>query len=409
LPPNNWLNALSGQSAWEWDAGRQQFYLHSFHHKQPDLNWSNPAVREAMKDAMRFWLERGVDGFRVDAVYWMAKEPLLSDDPINPDYNPAKDLPYDTLLHTNSRGWPAVYAYLAELARVLKEPAFAAKKRFMVTEAYPDQHNPVAAYMEFYVSMDPEVAAPFNFEGLALSWRAGPWHKFLKSFHEALGQFNQHCVASYAFGNHDQSRLATRLGEPAARSAAVLQLTLPGLAFVYYGEEIGMQDVPSAPELLQDPAAHAGLGRDPERTPMQRSTEPKAGFSTASPWLPVADDYQTRNVQSETAQSQSFLALYKQLIALRNREPALHAGAIEVFDTHLPDVLAFRRYSLGHAEFVTLINFSADTVRLQPPVLLAELVVASEGQAPPAGTPIAEVVLAARTSAVYRAAAQSSQ
>ena len=224
VPPNNWLDVLNGNSAWEWNDTRGQYYLHSFHKRQPDLNWSNHSVRAAMKKAMRFWLDKGVDGFRVDAVYWMSKDPLLTDDDPNPNYHPRFDLPYHALRHNNSCGWPVVYAYLSEMADVLQEDAyrdhqrFADRQRFMITEAYPENNHPIAAYMSFYVGMDPHVAAPFNFEGLELPWEAAPWRRFLRRFHQALLQFSPACIASYAFGNHDKPRLASRMGPEAARA-----------------------------------------------------------------------------------------------------------------------------------------------------------------------------------------------
>ena len=188
VPPNHWRDVLTGHGAWQWEPQREQFYLHSFDVKQPDLNWTNQEVREAFKDVMRFWLDMGVDGFRVDAVYWLAKESHLSDDALNPDYVEGEQLRYDALLHNNSRGWPAVYEYLSAMCDVLKESRYQQKPRFMVTEAYPERHNALAAYLSFYSGMDPAVAAPFNFEGVSLPWEAGHWRQFLASFHAALDQ-----------------------------------------------------------------------------------------------------------------------------------------------------------------------------------------------------------------------------
>jgi alpha-glucosidase len=379
-PPNNWLNALTGHSAWQWEPRRKQFYLHSFAPEQPDLNWSNRDVREAMKRVMRFWLDRGVDGFRVDAVPWMAKDPLLHDDAPNPAYVSGEDGRYNSLLHTNSLGWPTLYTYLSEMAAVLKEPAYATVPRFMVTEAYPSRHNPVASYMMFYEGIDPEVAAPFNFEGLLLDWKAGPWRRFLRSFHYTLHDVSAVGVASYAFGNHDKPRLASRLGDAAARSAALLLFTLPGMVFVYYGEELGMQDVPIPLERIHDPAAQDdphGQGRDPARTPMQWSAEPHAGFSATEPWLPVHRNYWKRNVVSESADPYSFLSLYRALMKLRAQEPALSGGTMQVLEPGHPDVLAYGRRSGPH-RFVVLLNFSDRPVTVLPGVKLRQLLLSSE-------------------------------
>jgi alpha-glucosidase len=391
-PPNNWRDALTGGPAWEWCEGRRQFYLHSFDVRQPDLNWSNPAVREAVKAAMRFWLDMGVDGFRVDAVYWMAKEPLLSDDLPNPDYKEGVSLPYHALNHANSRGWPAVYAYLSEMADVLHEEKYADKQRFMVTEAYPEGHNPLVEYLNFYVGMDPEVAAPFNFEGLGLPWKATPWRRFLRAFHHALAQIDPHCVPSYAFGNHDQSRIVSRMGEAQARAAAVLLLTLPGMVFVYYGEEIGMQDAYIPKAYVQDPAAKGDVvaegghaqGRDPQRTPMQWSPDKMAGFTSGDKtWLPVHDNYQLCNVETETGDPKSFLNLYKTLGNLRAGSTTLRHGEMHVIETGEPQVLGFVRRN-GRSKsadpntaYLTLVNFSDELQKCELDLDLTRQVISS--------------------------------
>lgn len=404
LPPNNWRDVLTGGPAWEWVPERNQFYLHSFDVRQPDLNWANHQVRDAIKDAMRFWLDMGVDGFRVDAVYWMAKEPLLSDDDINPDYVEGEDLKYDAVMHNNSRGWPVVYAYLAEMAEVLKEEKYRDSLRFMVTEAYPERHNPIAAYMTFYVGMDPEVAAPFNFEGLSLPWEAGAWRKFLKSFHHALEHFDPMCVASYAFGNHDQPRIASRLGEPAARSAGVMLLTLPGMAFIYYGDEIGMTNVAIPPEYVQDPAAKGdpkdGIGRDPERTPMQWTSGKNAGFSDGDKtWLPLAPDYTERNVAAQDKDPHSFLSIYRQLGTLRGTSPALKSGDIAVLDVDNPNVLAYLR-TADNESYVVLVNFSAEPAQVMLPDGLTRLLLSSEPKTKLANTLQGRVELLANEAAL---------
>jgi alpha-glucosidase len=360
LPPNNWLDALTGRSSWEWVEERQQFYLHSFHAKQPDLNWSNPDVREAIKQAMRYWLDLGVSGFRVDAVYWMAKDPLMRDDAPAADYIENEDGPYESLRHNNSCGWPAVYAYLSEMAQVLKEEPYLDEARFMVTEAYPERHNAVAAYLNFYMGVDRDVAAPFNFEGVSLPWEADAWHRFLKTFHATLDAFGPNCVASYAFGNHDMSRLASRIGEQNARSAAVMLLTLPGMSFIYYGEELGMQNVAIPADQVQDPAALGdpakGQGRDPERTPMQWTAELNGGFTTGKPWLPLSEDAASRNVAVQSDDPASSLSLYRRLGQLRNKSEALRYGGIDVLDLATPHILGYVRRN-GNEHYLVLVNF----------------------------------------------------
>ncbi|MCA9324558.1 alpha-glucosidase C-terminal domain-containing protein [Candidatus Saccharibacteria bacterium] len=356
-PPNNWLAMFDGESAWEWEPARQQFYLHTFDVGQPDLNWTNSEVREGVKDAMRFWLDKGIDGFRVDAVPFMAKEPKLKDEPKNPDWKPGWH-GYDRLKHVNNQGWPHLFDYLSEMAAVLKEPKYAAHDRFMVTEAYPSWHNKISDYMAYYKGMDPEVAAPFNFEGIGLPWQASEWHDFLKAFHKSLDDFSPLCVASYAFGNHDQSRLVTRIGESAARSAAVLLMTLPGMAFIYNGDELGMKNGIIPPDMVQDPGAVSSEGRDPERTPMQWTPGKNAGFSKADKtWLPIADNYKTHNVRSESWNRQSFLNLYKKLGKLRNTSATLKHGDFKIIPTKHKDVLGYTR-SYDKVTHTVLVNFS---------------------------------------------------
>jgi alpha-glucosidase len=364
IPPNNWIEVLTGGPAWEWEPARQQFYLHSFDVRQPDLNWANPAVRDAIKEAMRFWLDRGIDGFRVDAVHFMAKDPLFRDEPENPDYVEGSGMRYAALQHPYNHAWPQLYAYLSEMASVLKEEKYKSRLRFMVTEAYPDTMNPVEEYLEFYEGVDPTVAAPFNFEGLSLPWKAQPWRKFLTEFHTALTDFSELCVSSYAFGNHDQHRIVSRLGEPAARSAAVLLMTLPGMVFVYNGEEVGMKNGEIPADMIQDPGAKGGSGRDPERTPLQWNPSKNAGFSTADyTWLPVADNYKTHNIETELKDPDSFLSLYRHLGKLRNETDALHAGGLKVIDAGNLNVLGYER-SDGKKTYTVLLNFTSKAVAI---------------------------------------------
>lgn len=357
IAPNNWLDIFTGESAWEWEPAREQFYLHSFDVHQPDLNWANPAVRDAIKSAMRFWLDKGVDGFRVDAVRFMGKDPTFRDNPKNPEWKEGWSR-YNSLLHKNSQGWPQLYSYLNEMAKVLKDPKYKKRAPFMVTESYPDTHEKVEEYLTFYQSMDPAVAAPFNFEGLGLPWAAQDWRKFLSDFHGALDDYSDLCISSYAFGNHDQWRLVTRFGEPAARSAAVLLMTLPGMAFIYNGEEIGMVNGDIPDSAVKDPGASDGGGRDPERTPLQWTDGKNAGFTTAeTPWLPIAKGYETRNIATQSKDSSSFLTLYRRLGKLRNKLSALKTGSLSTVASGNDNVLSFIRVN-GKQRVLVLVNFS---------------------------------------------------
>ncbi len=310
----------------------------------------------------------------VDAVSWLSKDALLTDDDENPNYIEGERSPYEFLLHNNSKAWPAVFAYLRELSDVLKEEQYQNKFRFMVTESYPENMDSLFVYMMFYVGMDPEVAAPFNFEGTGLAWEAAAWQRFFKRFHAQLMQFSPLCVPSNAFGNHDLSRLVTRIGAERARAVSLMLMTLPGMAFVYYGEEIGMENGHIPANMVQDPAEKAqkkrGTGRDPERTPMQWSVEKNAGFSNGpSTWLPIADNYPIRNVEAESEQPDSFLSLYRQLGKLRSGSDAIRYGNFTVLESGDEQVLMFER-SLGHEpRYITCVNFSEKPTKCHMPYM----------------------------------------
>lgn len=354
-PPNNWLSVFGG-SAWEWDEETQQYYLHSFLKEQPDLNWENPEVREAMADVIRFWLDMGVGGIRVDAVDWMAKDTELRDNPHNPDYAPDVDDPYHKYIRRYSQNAPQLYKYIREMAEVVKEYPYG----FMVTETYPHRRNVVEEYLRVYDNYLAEVAAPFNFEGILLPWHAPAFKSFIDRFQAELSD-KRHYVPIYVLGNHDNSRVATRIGPAAARTAAMMLLTLPGVVFIYYGEELGMLDRPIPPELVQDPfekrVPGMGLGRDPQRTPMQWSKQDNAGFSKNTPWLPVHDNYKKLNVAAEQLEPRSSLRLYQELIYLRNHSLTITVGAYHSIETNNPHVFGYMREYEGR-RILVLLNFS---------------------------------------------------
>lgn len=362
LPPNNWIDVFIGESAWQWVPERQQFYLHTFHAKQPDLNWQNHEARDALKAVLRFWMDLGVDGFRVDAVKHTGKDPAYRDNPANPDYVEGEHHPIFAVHPKYSQYWPSHFAYTGMLSEVLKEKRFSDKPRFMVMESYVDGAEPIHEYLRYYRSMDPAVAAPFIFEGVWMPWEAGPWEDFLSNFHQALEKLNPLALSSYAFSNHDQPRLLSRLGEERARAAAVLEFTLPGMIFVYNGEEIGMANAKIPEELRQDPGVSpGGESRDGPRTPMQWSSEKNAGFSSAAKtWLPVDKNYKKLNVEVEQKDKKSSLWLYKELIRLRKSSPAINKGLIFVELTSDPNLLVFDRF-YGKEKYTTVVNFSGES------------------------------------------------
>jgi alpha-glucosidase len=350
--PNNWISNFGG-SAWQFSEKTQQYYLHSFLAKQPDLNWDNPEVREAMKSAMRFWLDLGVDGFRVDAVDWISKDPGLRDDPLeSPE---ADSSTYANLRHVHSRDGPHLFKRLNEMTQVLREYP----NRFMVTEAHPETKNKIDGYLQYYEGVNSQLSAPFNFEGIHLPWEAPAFRKFLNAFQSGM---QPGYVPIYSIGNHDESRVASRIGSSAARTAAMLSLTLPGLAFIYYGDEIGMTDVPIAKEQIRDPFTEPGKGRDKERTPMQWDNTAHAGFTKGTPWLPISSDYEEINVHTESQDPKSLLSLYRHLTHFRNQSDILRNGTYYPVDLH-EDVLSFER-KIGNESLRILLNFTATTKRV---------------------------------------------
>ena len=361
-PPNNWRDMFSGGSSWQWVQERQQFYLHSFHAKQPDLNWENLKVRSAIHDVMRFWLDLGVDGFRVDAVPFLAKNPQLEDDSINPYYIEGKSLPTHAVMRDNSAYWPAHYSYVGEMSEILNEPKYAKKQRFLVCEGYPNSQESVSIYLRYFENMNPRVSGPFIFEPLHLAWRAEEWRDFLYKLNKELSLSVPNGLPSYAFGNHDQPRIVSRLDSKRARAAAVIEFTLPGIAYIYYGDEIGMRNVHIPDDMIKDPNAIGGVGRDPERTPMQWDASKHAGFSDAEiTWLPLDQDYALNNVEAQLKDPASFLSLYRNLIRLRRSTAALLNGTIEFNLSAGNDILAYTRIH-GRSKYTTIVNFAAHEV-----------------------------------------------
>jgi alpha-glucosidase len=364
--PNNW-HSIFGGPAWTWDETTRQYYLHTFLSKQPDLNWDNPEVREAMKLQMKFWLDMGVDGFRVDAISGLSKDPDFRDNPPNDHYNPDEHDPTAQFDRLHSQNGPNLYDYLREMADFVGSYP----NRFMITEAYPHGGDSTASYLRFYQLVNPAACAPFNFEGINRPWEAGQFKDFIDSF---LTQKEPSFNPVFCFGNHDKSRLATRFGRENAAAAAVLLLTLPGMPTMYYGDEIGMTDLAIPPGQVQDPyeknVPGRGFGRDPERTPLPWNAGEHAGFTTATPWLPVNPNRYHVNIANESADPSSLLSLYRQLMHLRKTSPALQGDIYEPVET--PDgMFGFKRIS-DDETLLILINFTDQAVMLTPGLYLSK-------------------------------------
>ncbi|HZU14927.1 MAG TPA: alpha-amylase family glycosyl hydrolase [Chloroflexota bacterium] len=357
-PPNNWLSVFGGP-AWTFDEATGQYYLHSFLPQQPDLNWRNPEVREAMFDVIRFWTRRGVDGFRLDAIDHIAKDERLRDNPAAEGELPPESTGYELLEHLYDRRHPIIHEWLQELRAVAEEDG---TPRMMVSEIYGLEPEAVAL---FHGIDRPEMSMSFNFDVLQAPWDAGAFRAAIETF---AANLPPRIWPNVVLNNHDQSRLVSRydwdgLGEARARLAAMLLLTVRGAAFLYYGEELGMRNGIIPRERLQDPVGirHWPLnsGRDPERTPMQWTAGPTAGFTSGCPWLPVNPDHDRINVATESNDPGSLLALYRDLLRRRRETPALLTGTYEAIDAGSEDVYAHLRQD-GTQRLLIALNFAPE-------------------------------------------------
>jgi alpha-glucosidase len=352
-PPNNWLSVFGG-SAWELDPTTGQYYLHHHFPFQPDLNWRNPEVREAMLSVLRFWLDRGVAGFRTDAIYTLIEDPEFRDNPPNPDYRPGKDDPYLSLTHEYDLGHDGLYEAIGAMCEVLAEYEDA----FMVSESYVD----LETLGKLYDACRNGRHMPLNFGLISLPWDAGSYRDFIGQFD---GSLEPHEWPNTVLGNHDRDRIADRVGRERARLLAIMQMTLRGMPFIYYGEELGMRGIPNVShqrDPLEERVPGLGLGRDPERAPMQWDGSKHAGFTVGEPWLPVASDYERYNVAAESEDPHSFLSLYRHLIWHRKGSSALLSGKYIPVDAGHPDIFAYSRVC-DDERVLVLLNFSErDTV-----------------------------------------------
>jgi alpha-glucosidase len=361
VPPNNWVSGFGG-SAWEWVPARKQFYYHEFYKQQPDLNWRNPAVEKAMFGVMQFWLDRGVAGFRLDAIPNLFEDPKLRNNPVLGGTDAYGD-PIVGDLYTNNL--PEVHDVIRRMrAMVAKYPG----DRVLIGETYLpntlelDKWYGGAAHNELQLPMDMLVG--FGAHGKL----SAPY--FRRTITEVETQING-SQPLLVFDNHDNPRSITRFGDGVhdvaiAKVIATILFTTRATALTYYGAEIGMPTTPpTRKEDVKDPIGIAGWpkekGRDGERTPMQWTPGPQAGFSTdPHTWLPVAPDYKTVNVQTESAEPDSLLNWYKELITLRRTNGALHYGGIVMLNRDDQDVLSWVRTApAGEAPVVVAMNMSS--------------------------------------------------
>jgi len=363
-PPNNWQSWF-GHSAWKFDPKTNQYYYHHFYTEQPDLNWRNPEVRKAMYDAMRFWLKRGVAGFRIDAVSRLFEDPNLHDDPILPGTNPYGD---PNIVHKYTDNLPEVHEVLREMRKVVDEfPG----NPVMISEA--DEPN-ITELTKMYGAKNDEVQLPMDFQIADVNKLSAP------DFRRLLNEIDQNKVGGqphYFFSNHDQPRTWDRYGDGVhndqiAKLMAALLLATRATPLMYYGEEIGMRTTdPTRKEEVQDPVGRTGWpkdkGRDGERTPMQWDDSANGGFTTSQkPWLPAPPSSAAYNVKAESREPQSILSFYKRLIALRRSEAALRDGRYVPLNQEDANVLAFLRKKPGNAEAVLVVlNMSAEAKKVR--------------------------------------------
>jgi alpha-glucosidase len=356
-PPNNWTSIFGG-SAWRFDPGTRQYYYHYFYPEQPDLNWRNPAVERAMLDVTRWWYRRGVSGFRLDAVDTLFEDPGLRDNPEQPGTNAYGDRNQEPRYNTKL---PEVHDVLRKLRKVAEESG-----AVLIGETWTSD---IAELKRYYGEHDDEVQLPMDFMFTMVNRLSPPDFRKQIDAVETAGHW-----PVYVISNHDIVRSYDRYGDgihndAIAKLMAGLYLTLRGTPILYYGEELGMENNdPTRKEDVKDPIGKLGWpnfkGRDGERTPMQWSAGPNAGFSDARPWLPVPPSHATHNVATESADSRSVLRFYRRLLRLRRESRALLDGAYVPLDEANPHVLSYLRQHPDETLLVAL-NMSGMERRLQ--------------------------------------------
>jgi alpha-glucosidase len=352
-PPNNWKSMFGGR-AWTWDPTTRQYYHHLFAREQPDLNWRNPGVRTALREATRFWLDRGVDGFRLDVFNAWFEHPDLPDNPLWPGLHP-----FGRRRFLYEIDQPEMHGALADFRSLL--------------DRYPDRASvgePLLTSPEQAASYcgDRGLHMVFNFAIARCRWNAAAFASAIDRGLRALPADGWPC---WALGNHDLRRLVTRYGgrhgDEVAKVAAVLLLTQRGTPFVYYGDELGLPEVRLKRSQIVDPPGRRYWpfyrGRDGCRAPMPWDAGPNAGFSRGIPWLPLAPGFETRNVEAQRCDARSLWSLYRDLLALRRRTAALRRGSYESAGRSTRGGLAYVR-AAGESRALVALNFHARPLRL---------------------------------------------
>jgi glycosidase len=377
--PNNWQASFGGPS-WSFDEATGQFYLHSFLPQQPDLNWRNEEVKEAMFGVVRFWMERGVDGFRIDVAHRIMKDPELRDNPLVPNKERTRHKDqgeYDSQLHINDMGHEDVHDVYREMRSLLDEYSVE-QPRIAIGEIHIFELD---VWSRYYGGELDELHLPFNFGLLAVPWDATGIRQFVDALESTIPDG---AWPNYVVGNHDESRIASRVGTERARVAMLLLLTLRGTPTLYQGDELCMRDVPIPPEKVQDPwgirVGDLRLGRDPQRAPMLWDAGPNAGFTApgVDPWLPIAPDYERLNVATELDDPRSMLALTRRLLAERAASPALSVGDYVPVEAGSDACMVWIRRH-GDERYLVALNFTDQPQTLALPLTDRAKVVASTG------------------------------
>jgi len=357
-PPNNWKSVFGGP-AWTWSEQRKQFYLHSFLPEQPDLNWRNPEVKKQIFKILHFWLEKGVDGFRLDVVDFYLKDEKLRSNPLRLGRRP-----YEMQKHIYDKNRPENIEIMKETRALLDH-----YPEKMALGEVAERNTKIAA--SYYGPENNGLHLNFNFNFLEQPWKAAAFQKAIEEWENLLGPENW---PVYTLSNHDVPRHFSRYGNclGRARVAATLLLTLRGTPVLYYGEEIGMPQGKIPRSRILDPVGKRYWpfhpGRDGSRTPIQWTGDRNSGFTPSNPWLPVNHDYKRVNLAAQKKDPNSLFHFYRGLINFRNNSMALQRGEIQFLDLKNPQILAFKRQDPVESLLIIL-NFSS---RKQPVVLPSE-------------------------------------
>ncbi|MFW5887940.1 MAG: alpha-amylase family glycosyl hydrolase [Bacteriovoracia bacterium] len=351
-PPNNWISFFGGP-AWTKDEASGQYYLHQFHKHQPELNFRHPPVWDEMEKIMKFWFDKGVDGFRIDVIWLLMKDKHLRDEPVNPDWCEGHD-PHGRLQHIYTQDLTETHEIVKKMRKVADEY----EDRLLIGEIY----LPVEKMVQYYGKNLDECHMPYNFNLILMDWDPGQIKTFIDHY---LNLLPKGATPNWVLGNHDKPRVASRIGTAQAKVAAILLFTLPGVPTIYYGEEIGMENVHIPPNMCKDPPAVQRpeladlVGRDPFRTPMQWNDKTNAGFCSSSqePWLPIADNYKEVNVEKQVDEFGTFYSIYKKLIALKHSDPRLLYGDFKWIEINNPDLMVFER-RFKQKRMLVVCNFS---------------------------------------------------